>query len=579
MKTIIRQANLSGSTHWFTWALAVLLLPLSGAVLASGKTQANPPEPAEVAAENRVAAAPTAQPEVWLCAGERIADLLRPDAEWPFVKQHLTGIKLERVRPGEAAQTRRQARPDAKAELRKARLIEDVAYGRDAPEAQVLNAHLIQSPQPSPVLVQIISGGWNSSPPPRAPAASIQPYLDAGISVVFVAHRSISDTVHWPAPADDLARAIQFIRAHASDWGIDPQRIAVKGRSSGGHVALMVGFGPDRAKPDSHDPVGRQASRPTCILAGSAPTDLAQQMSELLKSADRQEYLWERMRSLLGAGREEMTVEELTRRLKPLSPIEIVTQDAPPVLLMHPGPADAFWPGDARLKWDVHTPITGLILAKKLKELGVPHELLMIPEGQGRRDGGVALDHELAFLRRNLGVSNDPPPPSTEAAELAKFDRPQDHLPRSGAGGSEWDACYRSFTKAGLRGADFADAFTGAFACTAEAFEQDPDVRRRVRAASPLFLVTPDDPPGLIMHTASEEMTSGKHPSIPEVINDPHSAWHGALLADAMGEAGIEVICRIGPRVGQDLAADNETIVRFIHRCLKLEKNPPKLQR
>ena len=34
------------------------------------------------------------QPEVWLCAGERIADLLRPEAEWPFVKQHLTGIKL-----------------------------------------------------------------------------------------------------------------------------------------------------------------------------------------------------------------------------------------------------------------------------------------------------------------------------------------------------------------------------------------------------------------------------------------------------------------------------------------------------
>jgi len=44
--------------------------------------------------------------------------------------------------------------------------------------------------------------------------------------------------------------------------------------------------------------------------------------------------------------------------------------------------------------------------------------------------------------------------------------------------------------KAGLRGTDFADAFTAAFACTAKAFEQDPDVRRRVREASPLFLVT-----------------------------------------------------------------------------------------
>jgi hypothetical protein len=32
--------------------------------------------------------------EVWLCAGDRMADLLRPEAEWPFVKKHLSGIKL-----------------------------------------------------------------------------------------------------------------------------------------------------------------------------------------------------------------------------------------------------------------------------------------------------------------------------------------------------------------------------------------------------------------------------------------------------------------------------------------------------
>jgi hypothetical protein len=34
------------------------------------------------------------QPEVWLCAGDRIADLLDPEAEWPFVQQQLTGIKF-----------------------------------------------------------------------------------------------------------------------------------------------------------------------------------------------------------------------------------------------------------------------------------------------------------------------------------------------------------------------------------------------------------------------------------------------------------------------------------------------------
>ena len=72
----------------------MLLLLLNWAVPAAEKTQASQPEPSAVATANKVPALPTAQPEVWLCAGERIADLLRPDAESPFVKQHLAGIKL-----------------------------------------------------------------------------------------------------------------------------------------------------------------------------------------------------------------------------------------------------------------------------------------------------------------------------------------------------------------------------------------------------------------------------------------------------------------------------------------------------
>jgi len=307
----------------------------------------------------------------------------------------------QRVRSGVPTQIRRETAEERPADPQRTRTIANVSYGNEAPEAQKLNAYLVQSPRRVPVIVQIISGGWNSSSPRGTNAQPFQAYLDAGISVVVVAHRPVGESVHWPAPADDVARAIQFIRAYASRLGIDPRRIAVKGRSSGGHVSLMVGFGPDRRKPESEDPVERQSSRPTCIIAGSAPTDLSLQMSELLKSAQRRDYLWGRMRVLLGAGQKELTIDELAQKLKPLSPIEYVTKDSPPVMLMHPGPADAFWPGDARLKWDVHTPITGLILAKKLKELGVPHELVMLPESRERRSS-AAMDRELAFLRKYL---------------------------------------------------------------------------------------------------------------------------------------------------------------------------------
>jgi hypothetical protein len=64
---------------------------------------------------------PTAQPEVWLCAGDRIAELLSPDAEWPFVQQHLTGIKLY---IGQLATNRRRSAESSKDRIREiARLV------------------------------------------------------------------------------------------------------------------------------------------------------------------------------------------------------------------------------------------------------------------------------------------------------------------------------------------------------------------------------------------------------------------------------------------------------------------------
>jgi acetyl esterase/lipase len=122
--------------------------------------------------------------------------------------------------------------------------------------------------------------------------------------------------------------------------------------------------------------------------------------------------------------------------------------------------------------------------------------------------------------------------------------------------------------RTGLRGADFAAAFTGAFACTAEQYETDAEVRKRVRAASPLYLVTPDDPPALIVHQAANEMSAGRHPPIPDVVNDPHGAWHGVLLADAMQKVGIAVTCRVGPQVGKDPGADCEAIMDWLRQRL-----------
>ena len=120
-----------------------------------------------------------------------------------------------------------------------------------------------------------------------------------------------------------------------------------------------------------------------------------------------------------------------------------------------------------------------------------------------------------------------------------------------------------------LRGQDFANAFTAAFGCTAEEFEQDPDVRRRIREASPLFLVTPDDPAAFVMAAWSEELTGLRDPPVPAVINDPHSAWQSVLLAEAMRKAGPKITCRVGPEVGRNTEADQAAILKFLGENLR----------
>ena len=44
----------------------------------------------------------------------------------------------------------------------------------------------------------------------------------------------------FPAPVDDCAHALRWAHTHATDLGIDPQRIAVGGDSAGGNLAAVV---------------------------------------------------------------------------------------------------------------------------------------------------------------------------------------------------------------------------------------------------------------------------------------------------------------------------------------------------
>ena len=122
----------------------------------------------------------------------------------------------------------------------------------------------------------------------------------------------------------------------------------------------------------------------------------------------------------------------------------------------------------------------------------------------------------------------------------------------------------RTLAKAGVRGESFADAFLAAVGSTPEQFMTDPDIRRRLKEASPVFLVSPDDPPAMVVGAGPAE-TALVPPTVPDTINDPHSAWQMALLADTIRRAGAKVVARLGPALGKNPQADAAAIVAFLN--------------
>ena len=86
-----------------------------------------------------------------------------------------------------------------------------------------------------------------------------------GVSAFLLQYR-IAPRYHYPAPVLDAQRAIRFVRAHASEYHILPDRIGIWGFSAGGHLASTTGTHFDAGDSQAADPVDRASCRPDFMI-------------------------------------------------------------------------------------------------------------------------------------------------------------------------------------------------------------------------------------------------------------------------------------------------------------------------
>jgi len=182
--------------------------------------------------------------------------------------------------------------------------------------SQVIYVNYYPDGPARPAMIYIHSGGFNSGPLKQQPKTP-QKYLDLGLAFVVVAHRTVNEFQH-PAQINDVTNAVKFIKKNAGRWNIDPDRLAVTGRSAGGHLSMWIGFRPDT--PDL-----------ACVVERIGPTDFHPEFTNTINPNLFKNELFDR---LFGEEVKDRDTEVVEKYATLFSPVTYMTPDDPPTLFI-----------------------------------------------------------------------------------------------------------------------------------------------------------------------------------------------------------------------------------------------------
>jgi len=117
----------------------------------------------------------------------------------------------------------------------------DITYISHGTRALQLDLYLpkARAGKQLPGIVLVHGGGWRTGVRANFAPMAIR-MAERGYAAATVSYR-LSPEAPYPAAIHDVKAALRWMRAHAAQYGIDPQRIAVGGGSAGGQIASLVG--------------------------------------------------------------------------------------------------------------------------------------------------------------------------------------------------------------------------------------------------------------------------------------------------------------------------------------------------
>lgn len=263
----------------------------------------------------------------------------------------------------------------------------DLCYVRDGHERHRLDLYLPASGVKRPLVIWIHGGAFRRGSK-EVNQFDTPPFacVGEGIAVASINYR-LSQHALFPAQIEDCKAAVRWLRAHADEYGLDPQRVIAWGPSAGGHLAAMLGMTGDVADFE----VGEHldvSSRVQAVVDYYGPTDFLQMDTQRLPDGMVHDPADSPESQLVGGA-----IQEHPEKVARANPITYVSSDAPPFLIIH-GNRDPLVPYGQ-----------SVLLVEALQEAGVEVTFYTV-EGAGH--GGFT-DPQVdvltdAFLAKQFGL-------------------------------------------------------------------------------------------------------------------------------------------------------------------------------
>jgi len=191
------------------------------------------------------------------------------------------------------------------------------ALGNEPKDVPTLTVRKVESSNPTGALIICPGGGYGGLAMDHEGKQIVQWANSMGLTAVLCDYRHRGKGYGHPAPSQDALRAVRLVRAKASEWNIDPNKIGIMGFSAGGHLVSTVITQFDPGSKESTDTVARESSRPDfailCYPVISMGSSFTHRGSEV---------------NLLGEKASKETLEQFASERH-------VRSDTPPTFLMH----------------------------------------------------------------------------------------------------------------------------------------------------------------------------------------------------------------------------------------------------